>query len=544
MSKKTAIVYARVSSERQAGEDRVSIDQQLETCHKLCATIDADVAGVYVDKERYRKTRSPHKGKVVEPSGKYDDRPGLLQVLERVEVGDIDMVVVFDASRIGRHLRVLGTLSNSLDIARQSRNDQGEVQIWEAAKHTMLSGVMLGLMITIAQEDNESRQRRMVMGIEGTLKQGRWPTVYQRTGYKSRKEPGKRGHIIELGDPAEVQMIRDIFNWADKGEGTNKIGRRLRKRGIKMDERNVSKILSTPAYKGVLTYTFKNGKSFTLSIPPIVTPEQWERVQAQKKTNTRFCQRNTKGVFLAQHIAYCGQCRRAMTAHTNRYNNRRRASGEKIRYERKNPITSYICNRGSMEPHAKNRYPGSPIDALIWRTLADAINQNPEEIIGQTIAKVKALQVEGNSVTGRIAQYQKDLRDLDTQELAYNRQLARGKLNEENYDILVNEVNATRTAIQSELAELISLRDETEKTKNTLDYARNLLTEFGRRITEIDLSEDEMAALPRPARIEILTRRQQLVRALVDRVDFYPNKLVITGTIGSKTVQIDCMSLG
>ena len=541
---KLAVIYLRVSSERQAGDDRVSIESQLETCQKLCETVGAEVAGIFVDKERYRKTKTPDKGSMVEPSGKYDDRPGFLAMLERIEQGDIDMVVSFDVTRIGRHFRVLGTLANSLDIARQSRNGSGEVQIWEAAKHAILSGVMLGLMISIAQEENESRARRVRMGIEGTLKQGRWPTLYRRWGYTSYREPGKRGHIIQPGKPEDVQAIQDIFNWAEKGEGTNKIGHRLQAIGIYRDERNLSRLLRNPAYKGELTYTFTDGSIFTIEIPAIITPEQWERVQAQRVENTLFAERNTKGIFLAQHIAFCGQCERAMTSHSSRYIYRRLASGKMARYTRSNPIVYYICNKGSFDPHENNRYPGGKIDAKIWRTLADVIRNNPEQIIKQTIARAEALQAEGDDINGRIGQYQKRLTDLDTEELSHNRQLGRGRLTEEKFDILMDEVNATRQQVTTELKELITLRDETEKVQNTLDHARVMLAEFGQRIEEIDIPEDELRSLPDSTRHEVLRRRQQLVRALVDRVEFYPDRLELVGAIGERVVSlIDCQSL-
>lgn len=542
---KRAVIYCRVSSERQAGEDRVSIDYQREVCQKLCENVGAEIVGTFMDKERYRKTRTPHKGSVVEPSGKYDDRPGFLALLERIEQGDVDMLVGFDVTRIGRHFRVLGTLANSLDIARQDRNGSGEVQVWEAAKHTMLTGTMLGLMISIAQEENESRARRVRMGIEGTLKQGRWPTVYQGWGYSSHKEPGKRGHVIETGPPEDVQMVQDIFRWAEKGEGCNQITHRLRARGIEWDERNLSRVLRNPAYKGELTYTFKDGKSYTIQIPALVTPEQWARVQAQREENTRFAGRNTKGIFLAQYIAFCGQCGRAMSCVHNRYQYHRLAGGEMRRYTRAWPLTHYICNKGSFEPHEHNRYPGRKVDGAIWRKLADVIRYSPEKIIEQTIARAEALQAEGDDLNGRIGQYRKRLTELDTEELAYNRQLARQKLTEEKYDILIDEIESARGQVATELRELVTLRDETDKVQSTLEHARLMLAEFGQRIEEIDIPEDELSQLPAKTRREVLKRRQQVVRALIDRVEFYPDRLELTGAIGAKAVSLnDCQSPG
>jgi len=51
----------------------------------------------------------------------------------------------------------LGILANSLDIAGVARNERGDVELWEANKKTSISRVMLGIVISIAQEENEIR---------------------------------------------------------------------------------------------------------------------------------------------------------------------------------------------------------------------------------------------------------------------------------------------------------------------------------------------------------------------------------------------------
>ena len=50
------------------------------------------------------------------------------------------------------------------------------------------------------QEENKRRAERSNMGKVATLKQGRWPGSFDRLGYTTIREPGKRGnglkHII------------------------------------------------------------------------------------------------------------------------------------------------------------------------------------------------------------------------------------------------------------------------------------------------------------------------------------------------------------
>lgn len=528
---KRAVFYIRVSSEQQASEEKISIDHQLERCESLCKVTDSSLVEVFTDKNRYRKTKAPSKGQIVQPSGKYDDRPGFLACLERIEQGDIDMLVCYDVSRIGRHYRVLGTLSNALDIARQKRNGK-PVEVWEASKNTQLTSVMLGLMISIAQEENETRARRVRFGMEGCLKQGRWPTVYQGRGYTSRHIPGQRGHIIELGEPDEVQLIRDMFKWAAQGDGNNKIGRKLYDRGIYIEENNIGRTLRNPAYKGELTYTFKDGESYTIQIPQIITPELWEQVQEQRDRNFKTCKRNTKQIYLAQFIAYCSVCGRAMTSRTQIYRYYRTVKGTITRCHRGEPAKTYTCNRTGVNSHLGRNFNAQKVDLLLWQTLADTIKNNPDKMIEQTIARAKELQAEGDDITGQIERYRKRLSDLDNEEMMYNRQLGRGKLTEANYDALVDEVGRARAAVESDLHQALILRDETEQVKSTLEYARQILDDHAQRIDEIDLTQDELEALPQAAQHEVMRRRQQVVRTFVDKVTIHPDKLEIDGALG------------
>lgn len=74
---KRAAIYARVSSERQAAEDKVSIEVQLAEGEAHCRERGYTIVARYVDKERYRV-----KGKLVQPSGQRKDRPQYLSMIK------------------------------------------------------------------------------------------------------------------------------------------------------------------------------------------------------------------------------------------------------------------------------------------------------------------------------------------------------------------------------------------------------------------------------------------------------------------------------
>jgi DNA invertase Pin-like site-specific DNA recombinase len=103
-------------------------------------------------------------------------------------------------------------VEDALDIGDKKRNGKGEIKVYEATGAT-LDRFTMHIKASVWREENKRRAERMRMAKIGTLKQNRWPGNYNRFGYKSKREDGKRGRTIELGNPAEVQTVKDIFNW-------------------------------------------------------------------------------------------------------------------------------------------------------------------------------------------------------------------------------------------------------------------------------------------------------------------------------------------
>ena len=87
------VQYGRVSSEGQDTEDKASVQQQLAQMDALCERNAWQVIGAFVDRENYRATQNPKRGRIVNPSGERADRPHFLEMLDAVKAGDIDAVL-------------------------------------------------------------------------------------------------------------------------------------------------------------------------------------------------------------------------------------------------------------------------------------------------------------------------------------------------------------------------------------------------------------------------------------------------------------------
>lgn len=527
-----AVIYNRVSSEKQAGETRVSIGQQIETNQALCEKMGFDVVGVFTDQEKYRRPN----GKIAQPSGKYDDRPAFQDMLKLVERGDIDVIVSFDSSRIGRHLRVLGTMASSLDIAKEQRNGRGEVTIWESSKNSSITRLVLSIMITLAQEENESRVRRIKMGKVGTLRQGFWPGLYNRLGYSTEKAP--RGKRIILGDPAEINTVQTIFNLYDKGLGVTEIRTRLIAEGHQQKgngngigkkrlwgQRAIQDILNAEDYTGKAVWKFNDGTpSISIDIPQIITPEQFARVQRRMKKRTRQNSRNTKGLFLLQGLVVCGDCGGTLcAANKSRYRYKYRDGKQVWRRKQKGPLTHrYFCALASKYPDESHSKPytfdGPELDNVIWRFVVDNGITNPDRIIEQVKNRQAQLQAEGNNLDGQIAQKQAQVEVIDHDRMTYARQLARGKMKEDVYDSLIAECDQSEQVLKSDLEELLTLRDNARAVEAGIDYTRRLLADIERRLPEIDLPPAELDRLPQDQQRAILEERQTVIQALCDKI--------------------------
>jgi DNA invertase Pin-like site-specific DNA recombinase len=528
-----AVLYARVSDPRQQdAEDKASIDQQLTNMQALCERMGWHIVGEFVDREYYRATQSPKKGKMVNPSGERADRPQFLAMLKVVKTGDVDVVLCWRDDRLVRHPRVAVALEDALDIGDTKRNSKGKIEVRDATG-AMIDRFTLSIKATIWREENKRRAERTKMGRVATLKQGRWPGSYQRLGYQTRKGEG-RGLIIERVD-SEAEVVRTIHKLFDSGMGVREIRRYLihgemeqkgdRARKHEWQIPLIYKILEAEDYTGIATWNFQDGTSISVEIPVIVPRDLWERNQARIERNKELSTRNAKGVYLLQGIGRCGDCNH--TLHVQRRYYYKVKDGRKAY---KMPVFYYYCTGANIHPEEPHPYPrkryGPTLDWLIWRQIVDYGIKQPNLIREQVLLRQEKLQAQGDSVEGDIAHARRRLAEVDSERAFYQRQAARSKMTEAEFDARMDETEETHQYWQSELERLKELRDNTTQVQAGLDYATELLTTLQAKLPEIDIPPRELKALPVERINEIMKIRQGIVRALVDEVLIYANRQV------------------
>ena len=551
-----AVIYARVSKEEQDQGDSVSISQQIELCRALCARNDWQIFDEFVDNQNYIAQKKPKKGTKVNPSGERDDRPGLLAMLDVAKTGQADVIIAWRDDRLVRHPRVNVAIEDALDTGDSNRKGKPKIQIVDATG-AVLDRFTMSIKAAIWKEENKRRVERYTLGKIGTLKAGFWPGTYRRLGYDTIKR--SRGNEIVLSkNRAETETVKFIFNCYDSGKSIVQIREMLIKQGVKQKETHavvkhlwsfpiLNKILRCRDYTGTATWKFGDGTSYTIKIPQIISPEQYERVQQRMDANKRLSTRNAKTVYLLQGLAYCGDCGAKATGVERRYYHRKMADGTTKKYYKKNPHSSrhyrccIRCQNKDLDHPSPYCWKVVEIDNAVWEFTVKNIIEKPDVIAQQIAAKQVRLQAEGDSVDGEIARAYKELQDLDAQRAFYQRQAAKGFIKEPEFEQRMAETEESQKYWQDEIERLKELRDNATKVKAGLDYVYWLLSDFRSKLAEINQSQAELDSLSFSEQQTILYKRREMVRVLCDKVYIHADgRIRIEGAIsGESVVQSD-----
>jgi hypothetical protein len=253
--------------------------------------------------------------------------------------------------------------------------------------------------------------------------------------------------------------------------------------------------------------------------------------------NKRLSTRNTKGTFLLQNLAYCGDCGGKLNAAADtRFHYKRLADGSKKRYEKESVGYHYTCahaNRYQEESHTSPyTFDGADLDAQFWAYVADKMVTHPELIIEQVLNRQQELKEQGDNLDSEIAQKRRQIAAVEQDRMTYTRQLGRGKITEAVYDVLIAETNESEADYQEQLAYLLTLRDDQRKVRTATAYAEKLLADIRQKLPEINQTPEELTSLPEDRQRWVMSERQRVIRSLVDRAIVYSDgNITIKGLI-------------
>lgn len=291
------IIYIRVSTTTQ--EKKFSLEGQRTELTKYAESMDWNIVATYQDNE----------------SGNKLDKDGLNALLDDVEDGKADVVLVFDQDRLSR----LDTLEWEFlkDVLRRNK-----VKISEPGRITDLTNdddvFFSDLKNLIAQRERKSVVRRMMNGKKQRMREGKG---YGKPpfGYIFDKSTGE--YLIDEEWAWTVEFIDNLY--LNEQIGLQTIADRMNEisptpTGRPWNETLVMRRLISKAFHGVMEKTFKDGETITIEkiYPQLRTKEIYDKIQEMRKkrrTQWRATRESNIDLHLFRRTIFkCSNCGRKL----------------------------------------------------------------------------------------------------------------------------------------------------------------------------------------------------------------------------------------
>ena len=263
-------IYTRKSSEEGLDQDFNSLHAQREACEAFIASQSG---------EGWRLIKIAYDDGGL--SGATMERPALRTLLNDIEAGQVDVIVVYKIDRLTRSLADFARMVETFDAHGASF-----VSVTQQFNSTTSMGrLTLNVLLSFAQFEREVTGERIRDKIAASKKRGMWMGGFVPVGYV------QRGHGLVI-DEREAETVRLIFRRynelksvrllkqdLDRRALVSKI--RTSKNGLRMGGKAYSrgklyKMLSNPIYKGEIRH-------LKICHPgqhqPVIDGELWEKTR-------------------------------------------------------------------------------------------------------------------------------------------------------------------------------------------------------------------------------------------------------------------------
>ena len=473
-----AAIYARVSDKSQDGEDKTSIAEQKGDMEAYCESKGLTITARYQEVGR----------------GWSKKRPEFQRMLADARRGRFDTIVCWKSDRLSRGMYPAAALMEVVE-AHQIRLE---------AVLDAIDMKTFGLMAAIGKIELDNFRERSTMGKRGTAKQGRVPTGGVPYGYRI----GDDGRFEVVEEQAEV--VRRIFRmYVDERMGSYSIAVRLTDEGVPTQsgkmlwlQSRVHHILKNATYTGTWVYgryrhvSTEDGMKvydqpkdtwIEIPVPQVVDDETWSRAQKLKKQRGSKAKRNTKVVYLLQHLLKCGECGRNFHARAS-WTTTSVRKGKAYTYDLPTPRRYYMCNgMQSMRLRCREKpyIRAEQLEEPIWREVKRVL-QNPDLIVAG-IADLDSQ--EGVGMEEEIAQADRDLRSIQMEEDRAIRLFVSGKITEAQLDLqrrfITERLESARAKLDDYLVQETSGAEKRRLMEEVLTWAR----EFGQGLDEVTPEE-------------------------------------------------------
>jgi len=345
-------IYTRVSTDQRLEQDFNSLDAQYDASQ---AYIRSQAhAGWTLLRAKYDDGGF---------SGGNTDRPALQRLLEDIQAGKIDVVVVYKVDRLTRSLADFAKLVELFD-----KHNASFVSVTQQFNTTSSMGrLTLNVLLSFAQFEREVTSERIRDKISASKRKGLWVGGMVPLGYDSKNRK------ITVNE-AEAERTRTIFRSYLKLGSLNLLMAELRKRGIVSKIRKLrtgDMVGGIPFTRGPLSHLLRNrfyigevsfkGEVLPGEQPAILDRDVFEAVQiklSEQATNHTATRMQSQALLTGRLFDDRGN--RMSPSHARKGN-------AKYRYY----LSSTLLNGAADSAGSVRRVPATEIEALVIRSVRE-----------------------------------------------------------------------------------------------------------------------------------------------------------------------------
>ena len=350
---KRCAVYCRVSSDERLDQSFNSIDSQKEAGHAFI------------------KSQS-HEGWIA-VADDYDDggfsggnmeRPALKRLIADIQIGKVDIVVVYKIDRLSRSLADFARMVDVFDHHRVSFSAVTQ-QINSA---TSMGRLMLNVLLSFAQFEREVTGERIRDKIAASKAKGMWMGGHPPLGYRVED---RRLVVVDV----EADLVKRIFSDFVAYRSTTDLVRQLaadgktNKQGKPFSKQMLYKLLHNRVYRGEIPH---KGQFHLGTHTAIIDQALWDAAHTilaqnnRQRTSETWQRRQPEALLLGLFFTQDGE--RYQPSHT------RKANGKSYRYYV--PIRKLRFGADASEA---GRVPAEPIEQLVLAQV-HAVLKAPEAV--------------------------------------------------------------------------------------------------------------------------------------------------------------------
>ena len=273
-----AAIYVRVSSDKQVKEGD-SISAQLDALRKYIRKYSYECVGEFVDDGI---------------SGTKYDRDEFQKMLDMVEAGKVDIILVTKMDRLHRSLRNFLNMQDVLD-----RNHCHWKAIWEPSYDTTTpqGRMIVNTMMNLAQFEAEQTGERVRQVQAHKLRQREVISGTTPHGYSIVNK-----HLVPNENADDVRKAFEIY---DRTGNLSKTAEAMAGTNLPTTVTGMKRLLKNRRYIG-------EAHGMTDFCEPIVDKKVFERVQVALSRNIKH---NQKRIYLFSGLMRCAECGNAMSGH-------------------------------------------------------------------------------------------------------------------------------------------------------------------------------------------------------------------------------------